>query len=125
MKQITKLASSRKASRQRLHVRIRSKVEGTTARPRLSVAFSEQHIYAQIIDDTAGKTVVGVYTTEKDLKSRKLRPNVKGAVEVGKILAERAKSTGITKVVFDRGGFRYHGKVKALADAAREGGLEF
>jgi len=125
MKQLTKLASSRKASRQRLHVRIRQKLEGTTVRPRLSVAFSEQHIYAQLIDDTAGKTVVGVCTTEKDLKTRNLRPNIKGAVEVGKLLAERAKGTGITKVVFDRGGFRYHGKVKALADAAREGGLEF
>lgn len=125
MKLLTKLASSKKASRQRLHVRIRTKVEGSSARPRLSVAFSAQHIYVQIIDDTVGKTVIGVSTTEKDLKARNLRPNVKGAVEVGKILAERAKSTGITKVVFDRGGFRYHGKVKALADAAREGGLEF
>ena len=114
-----------KAARIRLHERIRRKVKGTSARPRLSVNFSGQHIYAQLIDDEAGATLVGVATTEKGLNSSKLRPNVKGAEEIGRLVAERAKVKKISKAVFDRGGFTYHGKVKALADAAREAGLVF
>ena len=116
---------NRRIVRTRIHKRIRRKVSGTGSRPRLSVFFSGQHIYAQIIDDGSSKTVLGVSTTEKALSGKKLRPNVAGAVEVGKLIAERAKGKGITEVVFDRGGFRYHGKVKALADAARENGLRF
>ncbi len=117
--------NSRKGIRQRLHRRIRRKITGTAARPRLTVCFTGQHIIAQIIDDESGVTLVGVETKEKELSGKKLRPNIEGARELGKILAERAKSKKIEDVVFDRGGFLYHGKVKALADAAREGGLKF
>ena len=114
-----------KASRIRTHVRVRRKVKGTTQRPRLAVNFSGHHIRVQVIDDVAGATLVSVTTTEKGLADSKLRPNVKGAEEIGKLVAERAKARNITQVVFDRGGFTYHGKVKALADAARQGGLQF
>ena len=114
-----------KASRIRTHVRVRRKVKGTTERPRLSVNFSGSHIRAQVIDDVTGKTLVSAFTTEKSLSDSKLRPNVKGAEEIGKLVAERAKAKNITQVVFDRGGFTYHGKVKALADAARQTGLQF
>ena len=123
---------SKKGTRQRLHIRLRRKVSGTDARPRFSVSFTGKHIYAQIINDDTGKTLVSVMTTEKSLNAKSakgaeaiLKPNAKGAEEVGKLVAERAKAKNIAKVVFDRGGFRYHGKVKALADAARAGGLEF
>ena len=113
-------------SRKLRHIRLRKKVSGTSERPRLAVHFSGQHITAQVIDDEAGKTIVSVNTTESDLRSgAKTRANVEGAQKVGKLVAERAASKKITKVVFDRGGFKYHGKVKALADAAREGGFEF
>ncbi len=115
--------NTRKASRKRLHARVRRKVNGTTERLRLSVCFTGQHIYAQLIDDTEQKTIVSVSTTEKELAGKK--PNTAGAQEVGKLLAERAKSKKVENVVFDRGGFRYTGKVKALADAAREAGLKF
>ncbi len=108
------------------HQRIRKKVSGTPERPRLAVHFSGQHIYAQVIDDAAGKTLASVNTTEADFRGDKTtRPNIATAVKVGKAVAERAQSKQITQVVFDRGGFLYHGKVKALADAAREGGLQF
>ena len=117
--------TSKKGIRARLHLRLRKKVAGLPTRPRLSVNFSGQHIYAQIIDDEAGQTLVSVMTTEKQLEGSKLRPNVKSAEEVGKLIASRAQSKNITQVVFDRGGFRYHGKVKALAEAARSGGLQF
>jgi large subunit ribosomal protein L18 len=116
---------TRKLTRRRLHARVRKNVSGTTVRPRLAVSFTGQHVYAQIIDDAAGKTLVAVSTTEKAVANDKLRPNVAGAAKVGAMIAERAKAKNITNVVFDRGGFRYHGKVKALADAAREGGLGF
>lgn len=116
---------TRKLTRQRLHARVRKKISGTSQRPRLAVSFTAQHVYAQIIDDSAGKTLVAVQTTEKNLAGEKIRPNVSGAAKVGAIIAERAKAQKITQVVFDRGGFRYHGKVKALAEAARQGGLEF
>jgi large subunit ribosomal protein L18 len=114
-----------KASRMRTHVRVRIKVKGTTQRPRLAVNFSGNHIRAQVIDDITGKTLVSVFTTEKGLLESKIRPNVKGAEEIGKLVGERAKAANITQVVFDRGGFTYHGKVKALADAARQTGLQF
>ena len=108
------------------HERLRKKIAGTPERPRLSVHFSGQHIYAQVIDDDAGRTLAAVSTTEKEFEGDKaVKPNVATAVRVGKLVADRAKGKNITKVVFDRGGFIYTGKVKALADAAREGGLEF
>ena len=108
------------------HQRLRKKVSGTPSRPRLSVHFSGQHIYAQVIDDTAGTTIAAVNTTEADFRGDKsTRPNVATATRVGKLVAERARSKNVGAVVFDRGGYIYHGKVKALADAAREGGLQF
>jgi len=108
------------------HTRLRKKVAGTTERPRLAVHFSARHITAQVIDDEKGHTVASVHTTESELRSDKTsRANVVTAQKVGKLIAERVASKNVKKVVFDRGGFKYHGKVKALADAAREGGLEF
>ena len=108
------------------HQRLRKKVSGTPQRPRLSVHFTGQHIYAQVIDDDARRTIVSVNTTEADFRGDKTtRPNVVTAIKVGKLVAERAKSKNVAAVVFDRGGFIYHGKVKALADAAREAGLQF
>lgn len=114
---------SRSASRIRIHRRIRQKVAGTPERPRLCVYRSLQHIYAQVIDDAAGRTLVSASTVEKSGKAS--GGNVPGAKAVGKLVAERAKEKGIQKVVFDRGGHLYHGRVKALAEAAREAGLEF
>lgn len=107
------------------HIRLRKKLSGTTERPRLSVHFSGQHIIAQIIDDQMGKTLVSVNTTEKELREANASANVATAQKVGKLIAERGTAKNIKKVVFDRGGFKYHGKVKALADAAREGGFDF
>jgi large subunit ribosomal protein L18 len=108
------------------HKRIRKRVQGTTERPRLAVHFSGKNIYAQVIDDLEGKTVASANTTEKEFKADKnTRANKATAEKVGKLVAERSKAKNVAKVVFDRGGFLYHGKVKALADAAREGGLEF
>ena len=108
------------------HVRLRKKVSGTPQRPRLSVHFSGLHIYAQVIDDVIGKTIAAVSTTEKEFANAKTnRANMATALKVGKLVADRAKTKDVTKVVFDRGGFIYHGKVKALADAAREAGLQF
>jgi len=108
------------------HVRIRKRVTGTAERPRLAVHFSGKNIYAQIIDDVAGRTLAAAMTTEKGLQGEKsLRANVVTATTIGKLIAERSKNANVSKVVFDRGGFQYHGKVKALADAAREGGLDF
>ena len=108
------------------HTRIRRRVTGTPERPRLAVHFSGQHIYAQVIDDFSGRTVAAASTVESGLKGkRRTNANVETAVKVGTLLAERSLQKNIKAVVFDRGGFSYHGKVKALADAAREGGLEF
>jgi large subunit ribosomal protein L18 len=117
--------------RQRVHKRIRAKMTGTSARPRLNVYRSLNHIYAQLIDDASGKTIVSASTAEgaKDAKqakgAKRTGGNVASAKAVGKTLAERAKQKGVEKVVFDRGGYIYHGRVKALADAAREAGLQF
>jgi large subunit ribosomal protein L18 len=113
----------RKSIRQRIHKRIRRKVSGTTERPRLAIHYSNQHIYAQVIDDTVGRTLVAASTLDKSME--KASSNVESAQKVGKLIAERAKGSNISNVVFDRGGHLYHGKVKALADAAREGGLQF
>lgn len=108
------------------HRRIRKKISGTPERPRLSVYRSEKHIYAQIIDDVNGRTIVAASTVEKVLREKLQKTwNVDAAKEVGKLIAERAIAKGIKDVVFDRGGFKYHGRVKALADAAREAGLKF
>jgi large subunit ribosomal protein L18 len=107
---------SKNIIRLRVHKRIRSRVAGTPERPRLAVFRSVKHIYAQVIDDTKGHTVVAAGSTEKDTKNG---GNVAGAKEVGKLVAERAKDKGIKAVVFDRGGYQYHGRVKALAEAAR------
>ncbi len=105
---------------------IRKSVFGTPERPRLSVFRSDKHIYAQIIDDMAGKTLAAVSSTKTDVRGElKNGGNVAAAKLVGKAIAERAKSAGVTQVAFDRGGRRYHGRIKALADAAREGGLKF
>ena len=107
--------------RQRVRTALRARASG---KPRLSVHRSGKHIYAQVIDDAAGKTVASASTLDKDLKGKSAATR-DGATAVGKAIAERAKKAGVSSVVFDRGGFLFHGRVKALADAAREGGLEF
>ena len=112
--------------RQRIKARIRKKLAGTPARPRLAVFRSQSHIYAQLIDDDAGRTLCTASSLDKDIRSGKKRgSNVAAAEAVGKLVAERAKEKGVSAVVFDRGGFQYHGRVKALADAARAAGLQF
>ena len=115
----------RQELRLRRRRRVRGKISGTTERPRLAVFRSEHHIYAQVIDDTKGHTVAAASTLEASLRGEgKYGGNVDAAKEVGKLLGERAKEKGVEKVVFDRGGFRYHGRVAAVADGAREAGLE-
>ena len=117
---------NRDAKRQRVHSRVRLKVSGTADRPRLCVYRSLDHIYAQVVDDRAGKTLVSASSNDKITKeSIKGGGNIAAAKIVGKAVAERAKAAGVQKVVFDRGGYKYHGRVKALADAAREAGLQF
>jgi large subunit ribosomal protein L18 len=117
---------NRKAAREHVHQRIRKKVAGTAARPRLSIHFSGKHVYAQLIDDDAGRTLAAASTAESSLaSSKKVAANRANGEVIGKAIAERALAKKIERVVFDRGGFLYHGKVKALADAAREGGLKF
>jgi large subunit ribosomal protein L18 len=112
--------------RQRLHARIRKKLAGSPQRPRLAVFRSQSHIYAQVIDDEAGRTLCAASSLDTDLKADAKRgSNVAAAKAVGKLIAQRAQEKGVSAVVFDRGGFQYHGRVKALADAAREGGLKF
>jgi len=117
---------SRDEQRQRVHARVRTKVSGTPERPRLSVYRSVGHIYAQVIDDRSSHTLVSASSIDKEVKKGlKGGGNIASAKAVGKIIAERAKAAGVVKVVFDRGGYKYHGRVKALADAAREAGLQF
>ena len=118
---LTKITKNEK--RGHVHERIRKKMQGTAERPRLNVYRSLNHIYVQVIDDLHGKTLVSASTAEGE--GKKSGGNVAAAKQIGKAIAERAKAKGITKVVFDRGGYIYHGRVKALADAAREGGLQF
>jgi len=124
------MATIRKAARQRIHRRIRKRVAGTAQRPRLAVHFSGKHIYAQVIDDDAGRTIAAASTAESQMRSgstgkAKAHANQAAAELVGKAIAERSLAKNLDRVVFDRGGFLYHGKVKALADAARAGGLKF
>jgi large subunit ribosomal protein L18 len=118
-------APKRNAIRQRVHSRIRAKLSGTAERPRLNVYRSLNHIYTQLIDDANGVTIVSASTVTPKGTERKTGGNIEAAKTVGKLIAERAQEKGIKKVVFDRGGYLYHGRVKALADAAREAGLEF
>jgi large subunit ribosomal protein L18 len=117
-------AQTLRKARIRRHHRVRKNVRGTTARPRLAVFRSNRHITAQVIDDGTGKTLAAASTTEADLRGG-ATGNKDAAAQVGARLAERAKAAGVSKVVFDRGGFLYHGRVAAVADAARENGLEF
>ena len=119
------MVTDKNSTRTRRHNRIRKRVEGNAVRPRLNVYRSLNHIYAQVIDDDKSHTIVAASSVEKDLRAAKCGGNLDGAVAVGKLIAERAKAAGVTLVVFDRGGYLYHGRIKALADAAREGGLEF
>ena len=117
---------SKDAHRQRVHARVRTRVSGTPERPRLSVYRSVGHIYTQIIDDRGGRTLASASSVDKEIKKAlKGGGNIASAKAVGKIIAERAKAAGVSTVVFDRGGYKYHGRVKALADAAREAGLQF
>lgn len=111
--------------KQKRRWRIRKKVSGTAERPRLAVHFSNKHVYAQLIDDVAGKTLAYVSSLGKDVKDQNLKANLDGSVALGKIIAEKGKAASIEKVVFDRSGRVYHGCVKAFADAAREAGLNF
>ena len=111
------------AQRKKRHKRVRSKISGTPERPRLNVFRSEKHIYAQVIDDVEGATLCSASTVEKDFEGR--GSNKEAAKKVGTMVAERAVAKGINTVVFDRGGYIYHGRVKELAEAAREGGLQF
>ena len=115
--------TDRKLERTRRHARVRTKVSGTAERPRLCIYRSNSNIYAQIIDDVAGNTLVSASTLDKEVKTKK--SNIEAAKEVGTLIAKRAKDKKITSVVYDRGGYIYHGIVKELAEAAREGGLEF
>lgn len=119
--------TEKKQIRKTIHERIRRKLRGTVERPRLAVFRSVAHIYAQVIDDGEGKTLVSASSVDKGGKGVRSGSggNVAAAKAIGKLVAQRAKEKGITKVVFDRGGYQYHGRVKALADAAREAGLEF
>ena len=116
---------SKKEALKLRHKRLRKKVSGTAEKPRLSVCRTGMHIYAQVIDDDLGNTIVSASTMEKEFREQKLHANVKSAAVIGKAIAERAIAKNIKVVVFDRGGFVYHGCVKALADAARAAGLEF
>lgn len=118
---------SRLSPRKRRHLRVRAKVSGTPDRPRLNVFRSNAHIYAQVIDDSVGHTLVAASTLEREVRERfpEEHPKVVEARIVGQVIGERAVAKGIKRVVFDRGGYKYHGRVKALADGAREAGLEF
>ena len=120
------MTTTRKAARQRVHQRLRKKISGTAERPRLAVHFSGKHVYAQVIDDDAGRTLAAASTTESSLQGKnKAAANRAAAEQVGKTIAERLLAKKLDRVVFDRGGFLYHGKTKALADAARASGLKF
>ena len=116
----------KKEQRQKRHLRVRAKLSGTAERPRLAVYRSEKHIYAQLIDDIKGITLVSASTVDREMRDSTEKPwNVEAASQVGKLLAKKALEKGISSVVFDRGGFNFHGRVKSLADVAREGGLKF
>ncbi len=117
------IPKTRKESRERRHLRLRKKVKGSAQRPRMSVCLTGKHIYVQFIDDVAGRTLASASTLMADAKG--IKANLAGAQKLGALAAEKAKANNITEVVFDRGGFRYHGRIKALAEAAREAGLKF
>ena len=117
------MKGSRKDARSRRHTRVRKRVRGTAERPRLAVFRSNKYIYAQVINDAEGRTLAAASSQEDDLRSNSL--NIDTASKVGTLVATRAKDAGVSAVVFDRGGYKFHGKVKALADAAREEGLDF
>ncbi len=117
------MSGSRQDARARRHTRVRKRIHGTGDRPRLAVFRSNRYIYAQVIDDTQGRTLASASSQEADLRTSTL--NISTAAKVGELLAGRAKDAGVSTVVFDRGGYKFHGKVKALADAAREAGLDF
>jgi large subunit ribosomal protein L18 len=117
------MRATRQQARQRRHTRVRKLVRGTAERPRLAVYRSNRYIYAQVIDDVKGHTLAAASSQETDLRDNAL--NIDTAAKVGTLLGSRAKEAGVDTVVFDRGGYKYHGKIKALADAAREAGLEF
>lgn len=124
----SKLRKSRSLQRHRRHLRVRNKVRGTADRPRLAVYRSLQNIEGQLVDDDAGRTLMGLSTLcaeMKDFKAEGKNRRIEESFAAGKLLAEKAKAQGVTSVVFDRGGFRYHGRIKAFADGARDGGLEF
>ncbi|MEK3798969.1 50S ribosomal protein L18 [Peribacillus sp. FSL H8-0477] len=120
---ITKL--DKNATRQKRHARVRAKLSGSEARPRLNVFRSNKHIYAQLIDDANGVTLASASTLDKEISTETTSNNAEAAQKVGELIAKRAGEKGIKAVVFDRGGYLFHGRVKALADAARENGLEF
>lgn len=113
------------AVRKKRHARVRTKISGTAERPRLNVYRSNKHIYAQLIDDTAGVTIASASTMDKDVETAGAAGNTESAAKVGELIAKRAVEKDVKSVVFDRGGYLFHGRVKALADAARENGLEF
>ena len=122
---MTTIAKKRREGRLRRHRRVRKKVHGTAARPRLAVYRSNRHLSAQLIDDDSGRTIVSASSLEEDFRKQQAGGNVAAATAVGTLVAQRAKAAGITSVVFDRGGFLYHGRIAAIADAARAAGLEF
>jgi large subunit ribosomal protein L18 len=122
---MSEIAHARRESRLRRHRRVRKKLHGTAERPRLAVFRSNKHIVAQLIDDDAGRTLAAASTIEAEQRSAGAGGSVDAASRIGTLIAERAKAAGIDKVVFDRGGFIYHGRIAALAAAAREAGLEF
>ena len=122
---MTAIAKKRQELRVRRHRRVRKKVNGTAARPRLAIYRSNKHLSAQVIDDDSGRTIVSASSLEADFRKKQSGSNVAAATAVGTLVAERAKQAGITSVVFDRGGFLYHGRVAAIAEAARAAGLEF
>jgi large subunit ribosomal protein L18 len=119
-----KTSAQRRVSRARRHLRVRKKISGSSARPRLVVTRSARHIYVQVVDDNAARTLVQASTLDETLRSAEGDKKARAA-EVGRLVAERAKAAGIDAVVFDRAGYRYHGRIAALADAARESGLQF
>jgi large subunit ribosomal protein L18 len=122
---MTSISKQRLESRKRRHHRVRKKITGTAERPRLAVFRSNRHLVLQIIDDTEGRTLAAASTVEADLRQAGSTGSTDAATRVGTLVGERARAAGVTKVVFDRGGFLFHGRVKAAADAAREAGLEF
>jgi len=120
------MSEKSRIARKRRHTRVRARISGTADRPRLNVFRSLGHIYAQVIDDTAGHTLASASTIDRDLRDKVEGKNKSEAAKlVGELIAQRAQQAGVKTVVFDRGGYRYHGRVKALADGAREGGLKF